>query len=203
MPPTLSRCCRRASRRPDDPVAARHWYLQQSLALALLLLGRPTDARPVLDRVTALGPVPAEIAPLWHWRQFLLARLEGKPAAAGAHAARMEAALDAMGPRAVPEHRVMAHFDLGGFWSEQGDPSRAFEHWRAGHGLLRRSQQYSRERHLALVEATMALLDRARFGSGVKIQGEAGDPAPVFIVGLPGVRQDLVRGPSGRACSGP
>jgi len=168
----------------DDVVAARHWFLQQSLAL--LQLGRPIDARAILDKVPALGPVPAEIAPLWHWRQLLLARLEGKATAAGAHAARMEAALEAMGPRAVPEHRIMAHFDLGGFWSEEGDPSRAFEHWRAGHGLLRPSQQFSRERHLALVEATMTLLDRTRFGPDAKVRRQAGDPVPVFIVGLPG-----------------
>lgn len=173
----------------DDARAARHWHLQHSLAL--LQLGRPIDARAILEKLAALGPVPADTAPLWHWRQVLLARLEGKAANAGAHAALMEAALDAIGPRAVPEHRIAAHFDLGSFWSEQNDARRAFQHWLAGHALLRRNQPFSRDDHLALVEASMKRLDRP-CSSGEAL-AEQGAPAPVFIVGLPGVGTKLCR----------
>ncbi|MGO8737642.1 sulfotransferase [Rhodoblastus sp.] len=165
----------------DDPRAARHWLLQQSLAL--LQLGRAEPARAVLAKLAALGPLPAEIAPLWCWRLVLLAQVEGDVARARENAAHMEKALDAMGAEAVPEHQIMAHYDLAKFWSGQNAPSRAFGHWAAGHKLLRRSQPFSREKHLAFVEANLALLDRARFATGALAQNR--DPAPVFIVGMP------------------
>ncbi len=58
----------------SDPRAARHWYLQKSLAL--LQLGRAAEAKAVLDALAARGPISADIAPLWYWRQVLLARAE-------------------------------------------------------------------------------------------------------------------------------
>jgi tetratricopeptide (TPR) repeat protein len=96
-----------------DLRAVRHWHLQKSLAL--LQLRRFEEARAVLDALAALGPIPAEIAPLWYWRQALLALGEGDVGAAREAAAQMEAALDAMGPDAVPEHQIMAHYDLAKF----------------------------------------------------------------------------------------
>ncbi|MBB4196405.1 Flp pilus assembly protein TadD [Rhodoblastus sphagnicola] len=165
----------------NDPRAARHWLLQQ--ALALLQLGRAEQARAVLARLAALGPLPREIAPLWLWRLVLLAQAEGDLPRACEHAARMERALEAMGPEAVPEHRIMAHYDLAKFWSGQGAHARAFGHWAAGHRLLSRSQPFSRENHLAFVEANRTMLDRARFETGPLAQNR--DRAPVFIVGMP------------------
>ncbi len=166
---------------PADLRALRHWYLQTSLAL--LQLNRPAEARPVLAELAALGPIPPEIAPLWHWRQLLLAQCEGDLAVAGREAERMAAALWAMGPDAVPEHQIMAHYDLAKFWSGQNDPAAAVAHWQAGHTLLRRSQPFSRERHRGFIDACIALLDRARFTAGARAANA--DPAPVFIVGMP------------------
>jgi hypothetical protein len=74
-------------------------------ALALLQLGRPAEARPVLDAMAALGPIPPALAPLWYWRQVLLALAERNLAAAGREAGHMAAALAAMGPGVVPEHQ--------------------------------------------------------------------------------------------------
>jgi hypothetical protein len=88
-----------------------------------------------------------------------------------------------MGPEAVPEHQIMAHYDLAKFWSGQNEHDAAFNHWQAGHALLRRFQPFSREAHGAFVDTNMALLDRARFVSGARA-GNA-DPTPVFIVGMP------------------
>ena len=63
---------------PEEKAALRHWHLQR--ALALLQLGRPAEARPVLAALAALGPIPPELAPLWHWRLVLLALSERNPA---------------------------------------------------------------------------------------------------------------------------
>jgi tetratricopeptide (TPR) repeat protein len=166
---------------PKDTAVLRHWHLQQ--ALALLQLGRPVEARPVLAATAALGPIPPDLAPLWHWRQVLLALAEGDGSSAREQAKQMAAALAAMGPEAVPEHQIMAHYDLAKFWSGQNDHDTAFGHWQAGHALLRRFQPFSREAHGAFIQANMAFLDRARFGAGARA-GNA-DPTPVFIVGMP------------------
>ena len=167
---------------PTDQPTLRHWYLQRSLAL--LQLGRGAEAgRAVLAALAALGPIPPELAPLWHWRQVLLARCERNPAAAGREAERMATALAAMGPNAVPEHQIMAHYDLAKFWSSQNQHAAAFTHWQAGHALLRRFQPFSREAHRAFTDANIALLDRARFAAGPRAGND--DPAPVFIVGMP------------------
>ncbi len=165
----------------SDPRAVRHWHLQKSLAL--LQLRRFGEAKAVLDALAALGPIPAEIVPLWHWRQVLLALGEGNGAAAREAAGRMEAALDAMGPEAVPEHQIMAHYDLAKFWSGNAAPARAFGHWVAGHKLLSRSQPFSRDAHRAFVDASIAHFDHARFVRGPRAGNN--DPAPVFIVGMP------------------
>ena len=58
-----------------------------------------------------------------HWRLALLALAEGDPARAWEEAERMEAALAEMGPEGVPEHAIMARFDLAKFWSAQGAPN--------------------------------------------------------------------------------
>jgi Tfp pilus assembly protein PilF len=165
----------------DDIRAARHWHLQKSLAL--LQLGKTGEARAALDAFVALGPVPPELAPLFHWRLALLALAERDPGRARAEAGLMEDSLAAMGPDAVPEHRIMARFDLAKFWSGQNDHPRAFRQWVEGHALLKESQPFSRADHLAFIEANMALLNGARFATGPRA-GNA-DPAPVFIVGMP------------------
>jgi hypothetical protein len=137
----------------------------------------------VLAALAALGPIPPELAPLWHWRLVLLALSERNPAVARSEAERMATALAAMGPNAVPEHQIMAHYDLAKFWSRQNDHDTAFSHWQEGHALLRRFQPFSREAHRAFLDANIALLDRARFEAGPRA-GNA-DPTPVFIVGMP------------------
>jgi Tfp pilus assembly protein PilF len=165
----------------DNSQAARHWQLQKSLAL--LQLGRAAEARIALEALAALGPPPPELVPLVHWRKILLAMAEGDPPRARAEAALMEDALAVMGPDAVPEHRIMARFDLAKFWSGQGDHPRAFRQWVEGHALLKQSQPFSRADHLAFIDANIRLFERARFATGPRA-GNA-DPAPVFIVGMP------------------
>jgi tetratricopeptide (TPR) repeat protein len=164
-----------------DLRAIRHWHLQKSQAL--LQMRRLDEAKAVLDRLCALGPIPAEIAPLWHWRHLLLAELEGDRARACQAADHMETALATMGPDAVPEHRIMAHYELAKFWSGQNDHARAFSYWTAAHKLLARIQPFSREAHRAFVDANVALFDRDRFARRPRASNS--DAAPVFIVGMP------------------
>ncbi len=106
---------------PNDPLALRHLRLQQTLAL--LQLGSAAEAREVLDELMRTGPTPPSLAPLMHWRLALLALAEGDPARAREEAERMAAALAEMGPEGVPEHAIMARFDLAKFWSAQGTPN--------------------------------------------------------------------------------
>jgi Flp pilus assembly protein TadD len=161
---------------PADVRLAQHWQMQRSLAL--LQTGRQAEAREV---IAAIGSVPPEMEPLMLWRRVLLALAANDHAGARTHALAMEQALTT--DRLVPEHRIMAHFDLAHFWSEQREADRTFTHWSAAHRLLSRFQPFSRERHRAFVDATIASFDRARLHDGPRVQNR--DPAPVFIVGMP------------------
>ena len=164
----------------NDLGAARHWRLQQSLAL--LQLGQADAARAVLNDPVLRDP-PPHLLPLWHWRQTLLGLLDRDRDRAWAAATAMESALDAMGPQAVPEHRIMARFDLAKFWSGQGEHPRAFRQWVEGHRQLGQAQPFSRAATAAFVDANIARLDKARFAAGPRAANA--DPAPVFIVGMP------------------
>ena len=166
---------------PEDRFARRHWSLQKSLAL--LQLNRLVEARSVLEALAALGPVPPEIEPLWLWRHVLLAIGEGDAQRAMQAAEAMRGALDSMGPHAVPEHRIMANYDLAKFWSGQNRHDIAFGHWTQGHALLKQIQPFSRVEHLAMIDANIAAFSDTRFERR-PIAGN-NDPAPVFIVGMP------------------
>ena len=166
---------------PSDPAALRHWRLQQ--ALALLQLGRAAEARNVLDALMGMGPTPPALAPLLHWRLVLLALAEGDAARASDEAQKMEQALADMGPDAVPEHAIMARYDLAKFWSGQGVTSRAFAHWTAGHKMLARFQRFSRDAHRGFVNASIEAFCAARLTGRPRASNR--DPAPVFVVGMP------------------
>lgn len=166
-----------AAEPPTEPRLACHWALQRSLAL--LQTGRAAEARQVL---AAIGAAPGEFAPLLLWRRTLLALADGQREAAQRLAAELETAIDS-GAGLVPEHRIMAHYDLAKFWSGQGEGGRAFRHWRDGHRLLGRFQPFSRPQTQAFFDAQIAAFSRAR----LRRRPRAGnrDPAPVFIVGMP------------------
>ncbi len=166
---------------PSEIGALRHWRLQE--ALALLQLDRGREAREVLEELARMGPAPPALVPLMHWRFVLLALAEGDGARARHEAERMEAALADMGPEGVPEHAVMARFDLAKFWSGERAPSRAFAQWVEGHKLLARFQPFSRGAHSAFVDASIEAFSAARLKDGARAANR--DPAPVFVVGMP------------------
>jgi hypothetical protein len=160
--------------------ALRQFHLAR--CLACLLLGRAADARAALADFSAIGPVPPELAPLFFWRQVLLAKLERDPERALEAARDMAAAIPAMGPTAVLEHRIMAHYDLAHFHSGRGDTQSAFAHWQAGHALLRTSQPFSRDEFQAFVDGSIAAFTAERFAAP---RAANRDPAPIFITGMP------------------
>jgi len=162
------------------PSALPQWHLAR--VLAYLQLGRARPARAALAEFAALGPVAPELAPLFHWRHVLLAQMERDGRRALAAAQAMAAAIPEMGPNAVLEHRIMAHYDLAQFYSSRGEAGNAFAQWSAGHALLRISQPFSRDVFHDFIETNIAAFDAARF-AGARAANR--DPAPVFIVGMP------------------
>ena len=80
------------------------------------------------------------------------------------------------------EHRIEAHFQLGGLFHGAKHAPRAMRHWVSGHRLLAAAQPFSRARHHALLHATASAFDAGRFGGTTSGNH---DPAPVFIVGHP------------------
>ena len=153
-----------------------HWEAQR--ALALLQLGRAGEARAL---IAASGEAPRGLELAMEWRRVLLAVAEGDPATARMAAEHMAAALDSVAE--LPEHRIMAHFNLAKFWTQQGEPNRAFPFWVRGHALLGRMQPFSRTAYRAFVDANIAQFDRARLHDGPRAASR--DPAPVFMVGIP------------------
>ena len=166
---------------PPEAPAQRQWQLAR--AMGLLQLGHAEAARAALDAIAALGPVPPEIAPLFIYRYVLLAQLERDAPGALQAAHEMAASIEQMGPHAVPEHRLMAHYDLAKFFEGVGDANAAVHHWTKGHALLRASQPFSRQTFLDHINTSMQCFDAARLTEGPRAANR--DPAPVFIVGMP------------------
>ena len=83
---------------------------------------------------------------------------------------------------ALLEHRIIAHFELARLRHQRGDRERAFDHWEQGHGLLARTQPFSREAR-QFVTASIEAFNSWRLAEGPRADDH--DPAPVFIVGLP------------------
>jgi hypothetical protein len=84
---------------------------------------------------------------------------------------------------ALPEHRIMGHYDLAKFWSQLDQPDKAFPHWVRGHELLSRFQPFSRSAYRAFVDATIETFTAGRFAHGPRAVNQ--DQVPVFIVGMP------------------
>lgn len=162
---------------PTAPALRQAWLLQR--VVGLIELGRLQDARRELE---ALGPVPPALAPLLQWRRVLLLLREGNQEGAQREAETMQRMLD-RAPGMLPEHEIMAQYDLARFWSRLNEPTRAMANWVAGHRLLARFQPFSRERYAAFVEATIATFSAARFAHGARASNR--NSAPVFVVGMP------------------
>jgi tetratricopeptide (TPR) repeat protein len=166
-----------AGQLPTGVLASQQWRLQQ--ALALIKLDRLADARTML---AAIGTVQPSLVPILQWRRALLAVAEGDRKQAMQQATAIAATLQ-FASSMLPEHRLMAHYDLAKLWSQLGEPDQAFPHWVQGHQELKRFQPFSRDAYAAFVDATMEAFDTRRFAEGPHATNQ--DPTPVFIVGMP------------------
>jgi tetratricopeptide (TPR) repeat protein len=146
-------------------------------ALAFIKLGRIPEA---LDLIESLGPVPAALEPLKQWRLVLAYSAQGRAAAAQSAATAMAASLDS--PAILPEHRIMAHYDLAKFHSQTNNATGAFLHWQAGHDLLAKIQPFSRAAHKAFIDTTIEVFSAERFAAA---RAANNDETPVFVVGMP------------------
>jgi tetratricopeptide (TPR) repeat protein len=162
---------------PTGVEASQQWRLQQ--AFALIMLGRLPDA---MDLLAAIGTVQPSLVPTLQWRRALLALAEGDREQAVQQATAITATLQSASSM-LPEHRIMAHYDLAKLWSQLGEPDQAFPHWVQGHQGLKRFQPFSRDAYAAFVDATIEAFDARRLSQGPRAGNQ--DQTPVFIVGMP------------------
>ena len=152
-----------------------HWHAQR--AAALHMLGRDDEARTALAAVRgAVGD--AELRLTW-----LTVVLGAEDDPRRPHQLQRIAELADTEGAALPEHRIIAHFDLASVRVRAGDRPAAFTHWCKGHALLARLQPFSREAYADFIAAIMRNFDRNRLHHGARAANT--DPAPVFIVGMP------------------
>jgi len=167
---------------PDPPPAGRegmHWRAQR--AAALLMLGRRAEAQ---AEVAAAAGAPGDAEITLTWLRIALDDVDrNHPEEARARLIARVARLADTDGAALPEHRIIAHFDLASLQARQGRRSDAFGHWRKAHALLGRMQPFSRARHAAFVAATRERFDTERLRHGARAAND--DTAPVFIVGMP------------------
>jgi predicted Zn-dependent protease len=156
-----------------------HWRALR--AAALLILGRRAEARSEVAAATGVAG-DAEIALTWLRIALDETDLEQISEARERSIARLAQLADTDGA-ALPEHRIIAHFDLASLQVRRGRRPEAFAHWRKAHALLGKMQPFSRARHAAFVAATCERFDAGRLRHGARAGND--DPAPVFIVGMP------------------
>jgi hypothetical protein len=161
------------------------------------MLGRREEAR--ADVAAAAPPLgDAEILLTW----LGIALNDGVDEASTARrdrlAARLAVLADADGA-GLPEHRIIAHFDLATLHAREGRRTVSFTHWQKGHTVLARLQPFSRAAHSDFLQATRAAFDAPRLSSGPHggphggpHDGSRGGPradnadtTPAFIVGMP------------------
>ncbi|WP_419730349.1 tetratricopeptide repeat-containing sulfotransferase family protein [Lichenicola sp.] len=162
---------------PADGALRAHWHAQRTQAL--IGLGRDEAA----SRELALAErhrLP-ELELLLTWQRFVLARRLGRPEAA-VFADRVTR-LATIREAGTLEQRIDAHFDLADLARLEHRHAAAFEYVQRGHALLRAAQPFSRLEHEQHLGAIMRSFDANRLANGAR--STAGDPAPVFIVGLP------------------
>ena len=138
-----------------------HWRAHR--AHALLLLDRTAAARAELDAID--DPHDAEILILL--RRIDLAQRDGHGVAVAAMVTRMAKLADDP-DAALPEHRIIGHFELARFHHDRSRVAEAFTHWHRGHRLLAAIQPFSRAAHAAFADASVAAFDRARLHGGAR-----------------------------------
>ena len=161
----------------EHPLQPKGWM---SLGHALKTVGRTAQSiaayRRSLEQQPGLGESWWSLANLKTYRF------------ADADIAAMRAQLARAGSR--EEDRLHLHFALGKALEDQGADAEAFEHYRQGNALRRRSLAYDAAETSEHVARSQALFTPAFFAAREGCGCEA--PDPIFIVGLPRSGSTLV-----------
>ena len=190
------RCSTRHSA-PAGPRVARHWSCRNRWRCSSLV--GPSRQRRCSTRLLQLGPVPPELAPLWHLAARPAGGGRGRSGAAPAHAAEaMEAGARSHGAaRPCREHRIMAHYDLAKFWSGQGEHRARLCALGGGPQAAWPEPAVFARRHIAPSSRPTSRLSAWRASPRHRAPRNH-DPAPVFIVGMPRSGHDAGRADSRR-----
>jgi hypothetical protein len=154
-----------------DPRSAAAYH---HLGSALSQIGRREDARAAYRQAIAIKP---DFAEAFSNLGLIATWDEGDPAA-------RELLALAGGIEKLPlAGRIHAHYALGKYFDDVGDPDRAFGHWQAGAALKRRTLAYdadANDRAMAQIAASFPP------GAWATAKGQ-GDPSdlPVFVLGMP------------------
>lgn len=159
----------------------RHAKTWMSLGHVLKTLGQQSEGIAAYRRAIEEEPSLGEA---W-WSLANLKTVEFS----GGDLAAMEAALERAKDRPdSDEDRLHLHFALGKAREDRAEYDAAFEHWKAGNALRRRSLSYSAEETHAECLASMAFFDPGRLAGGTGARGSD----PIFIVGLPRAGSTLI-----------
>lgn len=153
------------------PRQAKAWM---SLGHALKTLGQQSEGIAAYRRAIEEEPTLGEV--WWSLANLKTIRFSNADLAA------METALARIGEDpAREEDRLHLHFALGKAREDRADYRAAFDHWRIGNALRRRSLPYDPADIHAECMAAKSFFDAARLSAGT---GSAA-PDPIFVVGLP------------------
>lgn len=162
----------------DHPRQAKAWM---SLGHVLKTLGQQGDGIAAYRRAIEQQPTLGEA--WWSLANLKTIRFSDADIVA------MQVALDGMDDDpSHAEDRLHIHFSLGKACEDRADYGGAFEHWRIGNAIRRRSLPYSADDTHADCVAASRFFDQARLSAG------SGTPAPdpIFILGLPRAGSTLV-----------
>jgi tetratricopeptide (TPR) repeat protein len=153
----------------------------QARALALLTLGRETEARRAAEQALVLNPtVPAYYHVLIH---------SGDPHRNASAIASLQQ-LATVADELPPEDRVILHFLLAKAFIDQGRNADAFAQLEQGNALKRRLISYDERHQLARLTAIADAFPAARIAAA-PAAGSASDK-PVFVIGMPRSGTSLV-----------
>ena len=159
------------------PHQAKVWM---SYGHMLKTVGRQADGVAAYRRALALEPALGEA--WWSLANLKTVRLDA-PDIAAMNAALASGAIS-------DEDRFHLHFALGKAMEDAREDVAAFDHYRRGNALRRRTLDYRAGETTRFVDASVATFDAAFFAA----RTDAGCPAPdpIFVVGMPRAGSTLV-----------
>jgi tetratricopeptide (TPR) repeat protein len=140
---------------------------------ALIFLGRSSEAEQLIQKVLSLSAGHHRC----HWQ---LSRI--RQATDDTHIRQMESVREGL-PEGHP-HRVFFNYALGKEYEDLGQWPQAWQCYQTGASQQRASLDYNAGTDAKLFDALTDTYDPSWFSAHVK-DGDAGEPGPIFVLGLP------------------